>query len=477
MSLRDIVEVVPADQVGAVHFMAIGGTGMSGIAQFFHELGVPVSGCDRSDSGVMRQLAARGVQTRIGHDVAHLDRVDTVVVSSAIREDNPELLAARARGLRVWHRSAGLACLMVGKRGVSVAGTHGKTTTSAMCAVMLSHAGADPSYVIGAPLAATSTSARRGGGEVFVVEADESDGSFLQYPTEVAIVTSVEPDHLDNWITADRYAEGFYGFASAEQVRVVIINSDDPGARLLAERLRGRAGATVITYGEAADADLRITGVELAGLRASAVLQAGERSWPLNLQVPGRHNLANAAAAFAVGCHLGCDEQLLIGGAEQFTGTLRRFQCIAEVPMGEDEPVRIYDDYAHHPTELRATLQAASRAKGSGRLIACFQPHLYSRTRDFAEEFGAALAIADQAVLTDIYPAREDPIPGVTGEAIVRTARGHMGAERVHYCPVKTDLPDFLARMIRPGDLVLTLGAGDVTLVGPLLAETIRARP
>lgn len=473
MSLRQIVDVVPADQVGAVHFMAIGGAGMSGIATLFQGLGTQVSGCDRADSPTMQQLAADGIRTFCGHDTAHLTGVDTVIVSTAIREDNAELLAAQRLGLRVWHRSAGLASLMLGKRGVSVAGTHGKTTTSALCAVMLTQAGADPSYVIGAPLATTGTSAHQGGGEIFVVEADESDGSFLQYPTEVAIITNIEPDHLDNWGTAADYAAGFYDFASAKQVQAVIINIDDPGARSLARHLADTP-VRLFTYGEAAEAELRITEVEFSGVQASAVLRHGQESWRLALQIPGRHNLANAAAAFALGRYLGYDPQSLIAGAEAFTSTLRRFQFIAEIPGATGQPIRIFDDYAHHPTELRATLTAAHRAKGQGRLVACFQPHLYSRTRDFATEFGAALAIADEVVLTDIYPAREEPIPGVTGQLLVDSTAGKLAAKRVHYCPDKTELPSYLAGMVQDGDLVLTLGAGDITLVGPLLADILR---
>ena len=479
MSLREIVEVVPADQAGAVHFIAIGGAGMSGIADFYHALGARVSGCDRDASPTLNQLAASGIETHVGHDPAHLVGIDTVVVSSAIRSDNPELVAATEQGLRVWHRSAALAALMVGSTGVAIAGAHGKTTTSGMCAVLLGAAGADPSYVIGAPLAATGTSSHRGDGEVFVVEADESDGSFLQYPTQIAVITNIEPDHLDNWGSPQAYFEGFRRFAGGDAVRAVVINADDAGARELTAELRAAGGVRVVSYGEAPDADLRITEIELQGTTASATLREGTASWPLELQVPGRYNLANAAAAFAVGRLLGLDAAALLAGARTFTGTLRRFQLVAQLGLAPDadltEQVRIYDDYAHHPTELRAALSAARRARGSGRLVACFQPHLYSRTKQFSQEFGEALNLADVVVVTDVYGAREDPMPGVTGE-LIATAAARQGGAEVHYVADKGALAETLAELARPGDLIMTLGAGDVTLVGPLLVRALADR-
>lgn len=480
MSLREVVKVDQHDQVGAVHFIAIGGAGMSGIAEMYHWLGVRVSGCDRADSPALRQLAAAGIQTWVGHDPSHLAEVETVVVSSAIREDSPELLAARSQGKRIWHRSAALAALMLGRCGISIAGAHGKTTTSGMTAVMLQAAGADPSFVIGAPLAATGTSAQWGHGEAFVVEADESDGSFLQYPTKIAVITNIEPDHLDNWGTAQAYAEGFRRFATADEVEAVVINVDDAGARTLAGELRA-SGARVIGYGEAADADVRLTELDFEGTHASATLLAEGQAHRLALQVPGRYNLANAAAAFAAGRVLGLEAAALIAGAGSFTGTLRRFQLVAQVALAaDDQPdqaVRIYDDYAHHPTELRAALTAALRARGEGRLVACFQPHLYSRTRDFADEFGQALCLADVVVVTDVYGAREDPMPGVSGALIADAADRHAGGQtEVHYVAEKAALASFLADLVTPGDLVMTLGAGDVTLVGPLLSQQLTER-
>lgn len=466
MSLREPVEVPPADQLGRVHFIAIGGAGMSGIARLFGELGVPVSGSDQVDSSTLHDLARAGITTFVGHAAEQVGDADTVVVSSAIRPDNPELVEARRRGLRELHRSAALAALMHGRVGISIAGTHGKTTTTGMTAVMLTEAGADPSYVIGSPLAASGTSAHLGRGEAFVVEADESDGSFLQYPTAIAVVTNVEADHLDNWATPEAYLEGFEQFASQPGVRALVAGTDDPGAAELAGRMRAR-GLEVVTYGTTADADVRLDDLDFEGTHAKASLTYQGETVPLQLQVPGKYNLENAAAAYAVGRLLGLDHERLLAGARGFTGTLRRFQLVG-APAG----IAVYDDYAHHPTELRAALTAARRAvPAGGRLIACFQPHLYSRTVEFADEFGAALALADVAFVSDVYGAREDPVPGVTGELVSDAAARH-GTD-VRYVADKLDLPAAIAAEARPGDLVMTLGAGDVTLVGPLLVAQL----
>lgn len=462
MTLREPVELADPRTVGPVHFIAIGGAGMSGVARIYQELGVEVSGSDQVDSTSLRALAEAGVRTWVGHDPAHVAGARTVVVSSAVRPDNPELAEARCLGLRVWHRSAALAALMLGHEGVAVAGTHGKTTTSAMTAVMIHHAGGDPSYVIGSPLSSTGLSADLGSGQAFVVEADESDGSFLQYPSRIVVVTNVEADHLDNWGTPDAYFDGFLRMATRPEVHHVIVCADDPGAARLAERLRGTGRVEVVTYGESAGADVRLTDLDLEGKTVSATLTGGRLSGRLELQVPGRYNLWNAAAAYCVGRLLGIGHQELLAGAASFTGTLRRFQLV-----GRRGGVSVFDDYAHHPTEVRATLGAARRAAAPGRVIACFQPHLYSRTVEFADDFGEALALADRVVVTDIYGSREDPVPGVTGRLVDDAVRAAGGSSR--YVPDKADLPRALAEEARPGDLVITLGAGDITRVGPLL--------
>ena len=472
------VEVVPVDQVGPVHFIAAGGSGMSGVARLYAELGIKTSGSDRSDSTALRSLARAGVTTYVGHDASQLGDARTVVISSAIRPDNVELVEARRRGLRIWHRSAALAALMQGKRGVSVSGTHGKSTTTAMTAVMLSEAGRDPSYVIGAPLSTTGASSAVGSGPAFVVEADESDASFLQYPTEIAVITNVEADHLVNWGTPEAYADGFRAYATRPHVQHVVINVDDPGSRALAHDLVGEA-KHIIAYGESEDADVRITDVEAHGNGVAATLTYGEESGRIVLQVPGNHNLANASAAYAVGRILGLSHQEAIDALGRFEGTLRRFQLITDTAG-----IRVYDDYAHHPTEIRAALTAARRATAAGneatglqgRLIACFQPHLYSRTVDFSDEFGQVMTLADVAVINDVDGAREDPVPGVTGELVVDAAIRH-GAKDVVYVKEKYDLPAALDEIARPGDLIITLGCGDVTIVGPLLADLLKQRP
>ncbi|MGO4956418.1 UDP-N-acetylmuramate--L-alanine ligase [Luteococcus sp. Sow4_B9] len=465
--LREPVEVLPADQVGPVHFIAIGGAGMSGIAQLYHDLGVEISGSDQADSPALRQLEHQGIRTHVGHAAEQLGSAQTVVISSAIRESNPELAAARERGLRIWHRSTALAALMLGKEAVAIAGTHGKTTTTGMTSVMLTEAGADPSYVIGSPLASTGKSAHLGSGQAFVVEADESDGTFLQYPTTIAVVTNVEADHLDNWGTPEAYHAGFLRFATGKDVRAVVLDGDDPVAAALGERLR-QEGRTVLAYGEHPGCEVRLSELDFEGTSASATLTHDGWTGRMELQVPGRYNLGNAAAAFAVGRLLGHDPQALVRAAGTFTGTLRRFQLVGEV-----DGVRVYDDYAHHPTEIRAALTAARKAAGEGRLVACFQPHLFSRTQDFAAEFGQALALADIVVVTDVYAAREDPIEGVDG-SLVHEAALAAGAESI-YVPNKAHLPSALAGLVGKEDLVMTLGAGDVTLVGPLLVDQLHS--
>ncbi len=476
--LLNPIEVIPAQDAGPIHFIAAGGSGMSGIARMYAELGIPTTGSDQSDSSALRSLTRVGVTTYVGHKAEQVGDAKTVVISSAIRATNVELAEARRRGLRIWHRSAALAALMRGKRVVSIAGTHGKTTTTAMTAVLLNEAGLDPSYVIGGPLSTTGTSSAVGSGDAFVVEADESDGSFLQYPTEVAVVTNIGADHLVNWGTPQAYADGFRAFATRAAVRHVVINSDDPGSAALADDLVADS-QPVIRYGEGTEADVRITDVEAWGNGVAATLTFGDDSSRIELQVPGNHNLANASAAYAVGRILGLDHHTCIDALGRFEGTLRRFQLITDTAG-----IRVFDDYAHHPTEIRAALTAARRATSagneatglSGRLIACFQPHLYTRTVDFADEFGEVMTLADIAVINDVDGAREDPIPGVTGQLVVDAAKRH-GAEEVVYVKDKWDLPTALDGIALPGDLVITLGCGDVTVVGPLLADLLAQRP
>ncbi|PFG67907.1 UDP-N-acetylmuramate--L-alanine ligase [Propionibacteriaceae bacterium ES.041] len=461
------VELVAPDRLGPVHFIAIGGAGMSGIAALYAELGVQVSGSDQAASPALEMLAERGVRVHVGHAADQLGDAGTVVVSSAIAADNPELVAARARGLRIWHRSAALGALMLGRPGIAVGGTHGKTTTSAMVAHLLNGLGEQPGYVVGAPLADGPASALGAPGAPFVVEADESDGSFLQYPAEVAVVTNIEADHLDNWRTPQAYADGFGEFVG--RARVAGLNADDPGTIAI-------FGARADGFGAAPGAGLRIGSVSAAGFGSTAEISLGQDRATLRLQVPGAHNVHNAAAAlWSVRATLGERFDLTRACAVlgDFRGTHRRFS-----PVGEAGGVRVFDDYAHHPTELVATLSAARAglAGTGGRLIACFQPHLFSRTRDFAAEFGRALALADETVLMEIYPAREraEDFPGVTSELLVEHARAAGGSVRL--VTDRAVVPGAVAELARPGDVVLILGAGDVTRIAPEVVTAVEQR-
>jgi UDP-N-acetylmuramate--alanine ligase len=466
------LSVPPADRLGHVHFVGIGGVGMAGIARIMLERGVPVSGSDAADSATLQALAGLGARVHVGHDAAHVAGADTVVVTSAARETNPELVEARRLGLLVLHRSQALAALMHGRRAVAVAGTHGKTTTTSMLTVALRHAGADPSFAIGGELTEGGDSAHQGAGEVFVAEADESDGSFLLYEPTVAVVTNVEPDHLDHYGTADAVSAAFDAFA--ERVLpggVVVACADDPGSAHVATGVRGRRGPTgVRTYGVLESADVRVVGLDASGPGVRFGLRAeGLPEVALTLRVPGVHNALDAAAAWAAGTWLGHDPHLLAEGLAGYGGARRRFET-----KGTVGGVRVLDDYAHHPSEVAAVLRAVRGVSGDGRVLAVFQPHLYSRTRIFADDFGRALGLADDVVVLDVYGAREDPEPGVTGDLVARAVPLPPG--RVAFEPDRDAAVWRLAERAAPGDVVLTLGAGDVTRLGPRLLELLRER-
>jgi UDP-N-acetylmuramate--alanine ligase len=453
-----------------VHLVGVGGAGMSGIARILLARGVAVSGSDAKDSLALRALNTLGASTFVGHDAAHVgDGVDTVVVSSAIRPDNPEVLAARERGIPVEPRAAVLAALMEGYRGVAVAGTHGKTTTTSMLTVALQACGVDPSFAIGGDLNEAGSNAHHGTGDVFVAEADESDGSFLRYAPWAAILTNVEPDHLDHYGDAASYAAAFAEFAGrVDPEGLLVVCADDPGA---VEAARS-SSAKVVTYGAAHDADLRVDSVMLSGSRSSfELVDRGRRLGVFWLSVPGRHNVLDAAAAVAAGIGLGMPVAALRSGLQSFGGARRRFE-----PRGEAAGVRVFDDYAHHPTELVATLRAAREVARGGRLVVAFQPHLYSRTQAFAREFGEALALADEVVVMEVYAAREDPVAGVSGRIVA--AAVPLPRERVVFEPSFGAVAGHLASRARRGDVILTLGAGDVTQLAPeiLVALEERAR-
>ena len=469
MPLVTPTEPVPLEKLGRVHFAGIGGAGMSGIARIMLARGVTVSGSDAAASATLTELAALGARVHVGHSAAHLGDADTLVVSSAIKMDNPELAEARRRGIRVLHRAGALASLMFGRRVIAVTGTHGTTTTTSMITTVLREIGADPGYAIGGALAATGTNAADGAGQDFVAEADESDGSFLMLSAEAAVVTNVEVDHLDNYGTAAAYRASFGAFiARIAQGGLLVTCADDPGSRELADEARSR-GLRVRTYGESVDADYRVTGARTSGMETTFRVRSQPGPFRtidvgITLPVPGLHNALNAAAAFAVAVELGVPPGQAAAGLDGYRGAARRME-----PKGQAGGVRVLDTYAHHPTELAADLRAARAIAGARRVIAVFQPHLYSRTRIFAAEFGAALALADEAVVLDIYGAREDPEPGVTGKLVADAVPG--GTAR--YVESAADVPRIVASLVAPGDLVLTMGAGDVTRLCPLILRAI----
>jgi UDP-N-acetylmuramate--alanine ligase len=464
---------VPVGDLGRVHFTGIGGVGMSGIARIMLARGVAVSGSDSVDSALLGELAAAGAQVRLGNAAENLGDADTLVVSTAIRPGNPELLEAQRRGLRVLHRASALASVMLGYQGIAVAGTHGKTTTTSMITTVLLHSGADPSYVIGGILAGTGLGAALGAGPAFVVEADESDGSFLMFSPDAAVVTSVEADHLDNYGTLAAIEAAFAAFAG--RIRpggMLLACADNPGARALTDAVP--ADVTALTYGTAADASYQVTQIQTQGMHTALTVTggpgtvlAGAGPVRLEIAVPGRHYALNAAAAFGMTVQLGVSVADAVAGLAAYRGARRRMELI-----GEADGVQVIDSYGHHPTELAADLVAAREVAAGGRVIAIFQPHLFSRTRLFAPEFGAALGNADEVLVLDVYAAREDPEPGVTGKLISDAVPGGGAA----FMPDRAAVPAAVASLAKPGDLVLTMGAGDVTLLGPLIVAALRDR-
>src|SRR5450631_2808931 len=466
-------EVPAASSLGSVHFIAIGGAGMSGVARVMLARGVPVSGSDAKQSLVLAALEAEGAEVHIGHDAANLGDADTVVISSAIRENNVELQEARSRGLRVLHRSQALASVMQGSRRVAVAGANGKTTTTSMLVVALQHCGVDPSFAVGGELAKNGTNAHHGTGDIFVAEADESDGSFLVYRPEVAIVTNVQPDHLDFYGSFAEVQAAYARFAATVQPGGLLVTcADDQGSRDLCEVARA-AGTRVVTYGQSSDSDFRLTDLGGVGMQAHANLMRSEQGrgdavlvGRLDLGIPGRHNLLNAAAAFVAATQgLGQDPGRVLRGLAGFTGTRRRFE-----PRGEAGGVRVVDDYAHNPGKVTAVVETALALAAPGRLIVVFQPHLYSRTRDFAAELATALSPANVIIVMDVYAAREDPMPGVSGALITDQLAdsGHPSAgESVRFVPSWSEVAPLVVQIARAGDLVLTVGAGDITMIGP----------
>jgi UDP-N-acetylmuramate--alanine ligase len=472
MSLVEAVADIPAaDQLGRVHLMGVGGAGMSGIARILMARGVSVSGCDAKESTVLAPLRALGAVVDIGHDPRHVETADTLIVSSAIRETNPELVAAQALGRRILPRAAALASVMQGRVGLAVAGTHGKTTTTSMLTVAMHACGRDPSYAIGGDLNEPGSNAHHGSGEFFVAEADESDRSFLLLSPQGAVITNVEPDHLDNYGDAAAVHKAFASFVSRiDADGVLLLGADDAGSSELIGPARDR-GLRVRTFGLSETADVRVDGLALEGSGSSFDLVAeGRRLGRVQLAVPGAYNAVNAAGALGLGLAVGLPFSDMAKGLAGFAGVRRRFEF-----KGVARGVRVYDDYAHHPTEVAtAALAAARGVAGAGRVIAVFQPHLYSRTQAFAKAFGTALGGADVVVVMEIYAAREDPVPGVTGALISQAVP--LAPHQVYFEPSWSAVPNLVANLARSGDVVLTIGAGDVTMIGPAVLDVLANR-
>ncbi len=464
--------VPPLAGLGRVHIMGVGGAGMSGLARILVTRGVAVSGCEARDSASVSALRALGVEVFIGNSPDHLAAADSFVYTTAINPEHPEFVAARASGKPVLRRAAALAAGLEGQRCVAVAGTHGKTTTTSLLTVALQAAGLDPSFAIGGNLYESGLNAHYGTGELAVVEADESDGSFLLMHPEAAVVTNVEADHLENHGDLEGIHRAFRLFVERlSPGGLLVASADDPGAQRVAAYARDE-GRTVVTYGESVDADVRIDHlIERAdGVEFVATGRAFPRTVVRVGALVGRHMAHNATAALVLARHLGVAAQDAAAAWSTFQGVHRRFEF-----RGSAGGVRVYDDYAHHPTEVAAALRAARAAIApGGRLVAVFQPGTYSRTQTFAHEFGAAMSLADVAVVMDIFPARELPIPGVTGELIARQVT--LPRAEVIYEPHYADIPRRLAAVTRPGDVVVTMGIGDVYLLCPQIVAAVGAR-
>lgn len=463
MIKSDFSQPVP-DELGTVHFVGIGGAGMSGIAHLFVSAGVQVTGSDIAGGAIIEGLRARGVHVSTGHSAGNIDGAGTLVVTGAIAEDNPEFLAAKERGIPVVHRAVALAWLTAQRRLVAVAGAHGKTTSTAMIVTALLELGADPSFVNGGVIRSLGTSAAPGTGELFVVEADESDGSFLLYDTAVALITNVDPDHLDHWGSEQAFEDAFVTFAQNASERVVL-SSDDARSVTVAARLDGKA---VTTFGQHPDSDVRVHSVETAGT-VSFTLSWQGNDYPTTLRVAGLHNAINAAGAFGVLIALGYGPAATLAAISSFEGTERRFEL-----RGEVGGVRVYDDFAHHPTEISAALSGARGVVGSGRLIPIFQPHLFSRTAQRADEFADVFSrLADFTVVVPIYPAREQPMPGITGGTITDRFADE---SRAVYIEDWQQAAEYAASIARPGDFLIPMGGGDVYRIIPQLLAALETK-
>jgi len=456
----DFSQQLPED-FGKVHFIGIGGSGMSGIARMFLALGHQVTGSDVRDSDNVSALRELGAEIFIGHDAAHLGDPDTVVVTSALWPTNPEYVLAKARGIPVLHRSMALEYLTRNKTLIAIAGAHGKTTSTGMVVTALKVLGQDPSFVNGGVIEAYQASSGWGESKFFVIEADESDGSFLHYDTSVALITNVDADHLDHYGSLEAFEGEFVKFAQKAS-DFVAISSDDLGALRVTARMQGKR---IISFGMAPDANVKLANVDASGARVSFEIDYEGKIFAADLLIPGEHNAINAAGAFAVLVGLGFEPAASLAAIASFAGTGRRFEL-----HGEVRSVKVYDDFAHHPTEVAAALKAAKAVAGEGKLITVFQPHLYSRTRLMHKEFADALNASDQVVVLDIYAAREDPEPGVTGALI---SDDFVDRQKVHYVPNWDDVPAVAAKLAGTGDFIITMGCGDIYRMVPQLLAAL----
>jgi UDP-N-acetylmuramate--alanine ligase len=460
----DFSQPLPAE-LGAVHFVGIGGSGMSGIARLLLGAGHVVSGSDRTENHNTEALRELGAAISIGHDARNLGKADTLVFTGALWPDNPEYLAAVERGIPVLHRSQALAWLINKKRLIAVAGAHGKTTSTGMIVTALLELGEDPSFVNGGVIQSLGVSSSTGNGELFVVEADESDGSFLLYDTAVALITNVDADHLDHYGSHEAFDEAFIRFASRAS-ELIVVSSDDEGAQRVTAALDD---SRVLTFGEADGSDVQL--VELSTeANVSFTLRYAGADYHASLGVPGRHNAINAAGAFTVLVGLGFPPAEVLAGIERFGGTERRFEL-----HGTVRGVSVYDDYSHHPTEVAAALTAARSVVGDGRIIAVHQPHLYSRTQLMAGDFAKTYeALADHTIVLDVYGAREDPVPGVTGALV---SERFSDPSHVDYLPDWQEAADRAAEVARDGDIIMTLSCGDVYRIVPQLLKALELEP
>ena len=449
------------------HFIGIGGIGMSGIARYLLSQGEPISGSDAKESPTVKSLREMGCEIFLSHDASNVHGKDEVITSSAIRPDNPEVMEAKRLGIPVIHRSKKLAELVNAHRGITIAGTHGKTTTSSMVATMLLHSGLAPSYVIGGIVNTFADNARRGDTEWFVIEADESDGSLIEYHPEIAVLTNIEMDHLDFYRDTVHLHEIFAEhLQNVKRGGLVVYCSDDPGVL----RLVGHAVGTerfFLSYGLRDGADIRADNISFEGLGSSFdVVTSQGVLGTVKLQVPGRHNIQNSLAAVTIGIHLGLSIEQIAAGLYEFCGVQRRFQILSRT-----KDCIVVDDYAHHPSEIVATLSAA-RQSHKDRIITIFQPHRYSRTKSLARDFGGAFGNADEVIIIDIYGAGEDPIPQVSSDLIVKHIQEN-NHPNVQYIPDLETAEEYVAGRMQPNDLVITLGAGDVYKIAQNLSRRL----